>query len=177
MLDIRWIRENAEAFDAALNRRGMPPDSPRLLALDQRRRDALTAAQEIQARRNALSKEIGQRKARREDVSIILDEVARHKEEQTDLEARAAAADAELQAALAQVPNVPDEDVPDGPDESANVELRRWGHPPAFEFPAKEHFELGEALGMMDFERAGKLSGARFVVLPGGLARLERALA
>jgi seryl-tRNA synthetase len=177
VLDIRWIRQNAAAFDAALRRRGMPPDSHRLLALDQERRDALTAAQEMQARRNALSKEIGQRKAQREDASDILGEVARCKDEQADLEAGVAAAEAELRAALAQVPNLPADDVPDGPDESANVELRRWGEPRVFAFPPKEHFELGEALGLMDFERAAKLSGARFVVLMGALARLERALA
>jgi seryl-tRNA synthetase len=177
VLDIKWIRENAEAFDGALARRGLPPDSHRLLALDQRRRDALTAAQEMQARRNALSKEIGQRKARREDASDILDEVARCKAEQANLESRAAAAEAELRAALAEIPNLPADDVPTGADESANVEVRRWGHPRVFEFPPKEHFELGETLGMMDFERAAKLSGARFVLLTGALARLERALA
>ena len=177
MHDIRWIRENAEAFDGSLARRGLPPAADRLLTLDRARRDALTAAQEMQARRNALSKQIGQRKARGEDASDILEEVARFKQEQADLEARAGAMDAELQAALAEVPNMPAEDVPDGPDESANIELRRRGQPRPFEFPAREHFELGDALGMMDFERAGKLSGARFVVLTGALARLERALA
>jgi seryl-tRNA synthetase len=177
VLDIKWIRENAEAFDVGLARRGLPADSHRLLALDQGRREALTAAQEMQARRNARSKEIGQRKARGGDASDILDEVARCKEEQAHLEARAAAADAELRAALAEIPNLPADDVPDGPDESANVELCRWGKPPAFGFSPKEHFELGEALGMMDFERAARLSGARFVVLTGALARLERALA
>ena len=177
MLDINWIRENAEAFDAALARRGLAPYSERLLALDRRRREALTAAQELQARRNALSKEIGQRKARREDASDMLDEVSRCKRQQAELEARAAEADAELRAALEQIPNLPADDVPDGADESANVEVRRWGEPRALAFPPKEHFELGEALGMMDFDRAAKLSGARFVVLTGALARLERALA
>ena len=140
MLDIRWIRENAEAFDAALARRGLPPDAERVLAYDQARREALTAAQEIQARRNALSREIGQRKSRREDASAILAEVARCKQSQADLEARAAAAEAELRQALAQIPNLPAADVPDGRDESANVELRRWGEPPNFDFPPKEHF-------------------------------------
>ena len=177
MLDIRWIRENAEAFDAALARRGLPPDSERVLAYDQARREALSAAQELQARRNALSREIGQRKSRREDASAILAEVARCKQSQADLEARAAAAEAELRQALAQIPNLPAADVPDGRDELANVELRRWGEPPNFDFRPKEHFALGEAIGMMDFERAGKLSGSRFVVLSGALARLERALA
>jgi seryl-tRNA synthetase len=177
VLDIRWIRENPEALDAALARRGLPGESGRMLALDQARREALTAAQELHARRNALSREIGQRKGRGEDTSEILAEVARCKQNQADLEARAAAAEADLQQALALIPNLPADDVPDGRDESANVELRRWGEPPTFGFPAKEHFELGETLGMMDFERAGKLSGARFVVLTGALARLERALA
>ena len=107
VLDIRWIRENAQAFDVGLARRGLPPAADRLLTLDRARRDALTAAQDLQARRNALSKQIGQRKARGEDASDVLEEVARCKQEQADLEARAGAADAELQAALAQVPNVP----------------------------------------------------------------------
>ena len=177
MLDIKWIRENADAFDAGLARRGLPADAARLVALDQARRDALTAAQEIQARRNALSKQIGQRKGRGEDASDVMAEVARCKQEQADLEAGAAAADAELQQALALIPNLPAADVPEGRDESANVEVRRWGEPRQFDFAPKEHFELGEALGLMDFERAGKLSGARFVVLLGALARLERALA
>jgi seryl-tRNA synthetase len=160
-----------------MERRGLPPESDRLLALDQARRDALTAAQEIQARRNALSRAIGQRKERGEDAADILAEVARCKQTQAELEIQAASAEAELQQALALIPNLPADDVPDGRDESANVELRRWGAPPTFGFPAQEHFELGETLGMMDFERAGKLSGTRFVVLTGALARLERALA
>jgi seryl-tRNA synthetase len=177
VLDIKWIRENAEAFDAAMERRGETLEASLFLELDRARRDALTAAQEIQARRNALSKEIGLRKRRGEDASDILAEVARCKDLQSDLEARAAEAEAHLKSALAKIPNLPADDVPEGRDESANVELRRWGEPRAFDFPAKEHFELGEALGMMDFERAGKLSGGRFVVLTGALARLERALA
>jgi seryl-tRNA synthetase len=177
VLDIRWIRENPEAFDAALARRGLPPDAARVLAYDRARRDAQTAAQELQARRNALSKEIGRRKGRGEDASTILAEVARCKEQQAELEARAAAADVELRTALAQIPNLPADDVPVGRDESANIELRRWGEPPAFDFQPREHFTLGEALGMMDFERAGRLSGTRFVVLTSVLARLERALA
>lgn len=177
MLDIKWIRENAEAFDAALARRGLPPESSPLLQLDQARREALTAAQEIQARRNALSKEIGRRKGRGEDVEDLLAAVGRCKDEQADLEARAAAADSDLRQALAQIPNVPACDVPDGRDETANVELRPWGRPRAFDFRAREHFEIGEAAGLMDFQSAAKLSGARFVVLRGSMARLERALA
>ncbi|MBK8174460.1 MAG: serine--tRNA ligase [Rhodospirillales bacterium] len=177
MLDIKWIRDNPEAFDAGLARRGVVAGAASLLALDQARRDALTAAQETQARRNALSKEIGQRKARGEDVTTLLEDVGRCKRDQADLESRAAAADAELQAALARIPNLPADDVPIGADETANVEIRRWGAPRSFSDSPKEHFELGETLRLMDFERAAKLSGARFTVLSGGLARLERALA
>src|SRR5512143_2385450 len=140
MLDIRWIRENADGFDAALARRGLPPDAERVLAYDQARREALTAAQEIQARRNALSKEIGQRKARGEDATDIFAEVARCKRSQVDLETRASSAEADLQQALALIPNLPADDVPVGGDESANVEVRRWGEPRVFDFGAKEHF-------------------------------------
>jgi seryl-tRNA synthetase len=177
MLDIKWIRENVEAFDAGLARRGLPASSGQLVALDQARRDALTAAQEVQARRNALSKDIGQRKSRGEDAADVLAEVVHCKQQQADLEAHAAAADAELQGVLARIPNLPAGDVPEGRDESANVEIRRWSEPRVFDFEPREHFDLGEALGLMDFDRASKLSGARFVVLTGALARLERALA
>lgn len=177
MLDIKWIRENAEALDAALARRGLPGESSHLLQLDQARREALTASQEIQARRNALSKEIGQRKGRGQDAVNLLAEVARCKNEQAELEICAASADSELLQALAQIPNLPADDVPDGRDATANVEIRRWGEPRALDFQPREHFQIGEAAGLMDFERAAKLSGARFVVLRGPLARLERALA
>ncbi len=177
MLDIKWIRENAEALDAALARRGLPAESSHLLQLDQARREALTASQEIQARRNALSKEIGQRKGRGQDTVDLLAEVARCKNEQADLETCAASADSELLKELAQIPNLPADDVPDGRDATANVEIHRWGEPLPFDFQPREHFQIGEAAGLMDFERAVKLSGARFVVLRGPLARLERALA
>ena len=177
MLDIKWIRENAEAFDAALARRGLPAESSRLLKLDQARREALTASQEIQARRNALSKEIGQRKGQGGETINLLAEVARCKNEQATLESCAASADSELLKELAQIPNLPSDDVPDGCDAAANVEVRRWGEPRSFDFQPREHFQIGEAAGLMDFDRAAKLSGARFVVLRGPLARLERALA
>jgi len=177
VLDIKWIRDNAEALDASLARRGLPAESGVLLQIDQARREALTASQEIQARRNALSKEIGQRKGRGEDAGDLLTEVARCKNEQADLETCATSADSQLLQALAQIPNLPAEDIPDGSDAAANVEIRRWGEPRAFDFPPREHFQIGEAAGLMDFERAAKLSGSRFVVLRGPLARLERALA
>ncbi|MFO1156654.1 MAG: serine--tRNA ligase [Rhodospirillales bacterium] len=177
MLDIRWIRENTQAFDAGLARRGLPPAAERLLALDQTRRDAVSAAQAMQAHRNGLSKEIGRRRGRGEDATGLLAEVARGKDEQAALEAAAVSADAELQAALAGIPNLPAADVPDGRDETANREVRRWGTPRDLPFAPKEHFEIGGIASAMDFERAAKLSGARFVILCGPLARLERALA
>ena len=177
MLDIKWIRENPEAFDAGLGRRGLAAASGRLMEMDNARREAIALAQEIQARRNRLSKEIGILKGRGDDAAEVIAEVGRSKQQQGEAEERARAAEKELEDVLAAIPNLPADDVPDGPDESANVEVRRWGEPPALDFPAREHFAIGEALGMMDFERAGKLSGARFVVLRGALARMERALA
>lgn len=177
MLDIKWIRENPEALDRALARRQQPATAAALAALDRERREALTLVQEIQARRNALAKEIGQRKSRGEDASEQLAEVARSKDAEAAAAEAAKAAEASLDRALALVPNLPLDDVPDGPDETANVEIRRWGDPAAFSFRPREHFEIGERLGLMDFDRAAKLSGARFVVLKGALARMERALA
>ncbi|HSO41913.1 MAG TPA: serine--tRNA ligase [Rhodospirillales bacterium] len=177
MHDIKWIRDNAEAFDAGLRRRGLMPVSPTLFALDARRREALAAAQAIQAERKELSRAIGQRKGRGEDAGELLERVSESKAAQAGAEEQARDAEAELEAALAALPNLPAADVPDGADETANVEIRRWGTPRAFDFRPKEHFELGEGLGLMDFDRAARLSGARFVVLTGALARLERALA
>jgi seryl-tRNA synthetase len=177
MLDIKWVRETPDALDSALARRRQPAVAAALAVLDRERREALTLVQEIQARRNALAKEIGQRKSRGEDASEQLAEVARSKEAEAAAAEAAKAAEARLDAALAVIPNIPLDDVPDGADETANVELRRWGEPPSFAFKPLEHFEIGERLGLMDFDRAAKLSGARFVVLKGGLARLERALA
>jgi seryl-tRNA synthetase len=176
MLDIKWIREHPDAFDSALGRRGLDAQSGALMALDARRREAQTQAQEVQTERNRLSKEVGAAKSRGEDAADIIARVGALKDRQGELEAAQKAAEAELDSVLAGIPNLPAADVPEGPDEAANVELRVHGEPPAFEFEPKEHFELGEALGQMDFETAAKLSGARFVLLSGGLARLERAL-
>jgi seryl-tRNA synthetase len=177
MHDIKLIRDDPEAFDAGLAKRGLPAQSAALMDLDARRRAAQTRAQEIQAKRNALSKEIGQKKAKGEDASEAMAEVARSKDVQAAAEEEAKQASAELDAALATIPNIPAADVPVGPDESANVEISRWGEPTPMAFAPKEHFEIGEKLGLMDFEAGAKLSGARFVVLKGELARLERALA
>jgi seryl-tRNA synthetase len=172
MHDIKLIRDNPSAFDAGLARRNHPPITEQLLALDTERREAVTAAQTIQAERNKLSKEIGQRKAKGEDASDILAAVARSKDEQAAAEAKAAAKGQELDALLATIPNLPAADVPDGKDETANVEIRRWSEPAKFAFTPKDHVAIGEGLGMMDFERAAKLSRAlRGVIWHAGAAR------
>ncbi|MBI5112839.1 MAG: serine--tRNA ligase [Rhodovulum sp.] len=179
MYDIRWIRENRAAFDRGLARRGLAPLSDDLLALDDRRRAAIQALEAAQARRNAASKEIGEAKKRKDEAAAkaLMDEVAGLKTAIPDLEKEERAASAALDAALAQVPNTPLDDVPDGADERDNVEHHRFGAPPALGFAPRQHFELGEGLEQMDFEAAARLSGARFVVLKSKLARLERALA
>jgi seryl-tRNA synthetase len=179
MHDIRWIREHRDAFDRALARRGLAPAADRLLTLDERRRAAIAKLEAAQARRNAASKEIGEAKRKKEEAraAALIEEVARLKESMPALEAQEREASDALDKALAEIPNLPAEDVPDGADSDANVERHRYGVKRDFAFVPKQHFELGEALGQMDFETAAKLSGARFVVLKGGLARLERALA
>jgi seryl-tRNA synthetase len=177
MLDLKWIRDNPDALDRALATRGQAPRAAELLRLEADWRAAETQAQEIQARRNKLSKEIGAVKAKGGDAAAILAQVAADKDLQAEKEQEAARLRPALDAAVAAIPNVPAADVPEGADESANKELRRVGEPPRHNFAVKDHVALGEALGMMDFARAGKLSGARFVVLSRQLARLERALA
>jgi seryl-tRNA synthetase len=171
MHDIRAIRANPEAFDAAMARRGLPPQSPQLLALDEARRAAITAMEGAQSRRNALSREIGaaMKAGNKEEAERLKEEVARL------ATLNATAEEEALDAALAVLPNVLDAEVPEGRDETANQVLHTHGTPR--DIPgAKQHFELGEAMGLMDFERAAKLSGSRFVVLKGALARLERCL-
>jgi seryl-tRNA synthetase len=177
MFDIKWIRENPEAFDAGLKRRAMEPASATLLALDDERRATMTKGQELQAERNRIAKEIGIRKSKKEDAADLLEQVSRSKTQEAVLEDEAKAAGEKLDAALSVYPNLLDADVPPGRDETANVEIRRWGEPTRLDFKPKDHVELGEKLGLMNFEAAAKLSGARFVVLKGALARLERALA
>lgn len=178
MYDIRWIRENPEAFDRGLIRRGLEPLSAKLLTLDEKRRAAIAASEQAQARRNAASKEIGQAKAKKDEAtaSALMAEVARLKETMPALEAEAKLHGDALDKELAQIPNLPNDDVPDGKDEHDNVERSKSGEKRSYAFTPKQHFELGEDLKQMDFESAAKLSGARFVVLQKGLARLERAL-
>jgi seryl-tRNA synthetase len=176
MHDIRFIRDNPEVFDAALKRRGLPAASAAILELDGKRRAAQTLAQEGLARRNQASKEIGQRKAKKEDAADLMAEVVRLKDQIAAAESQEREIAAELENRLAVIPNLPAADVPDGADETGNVEVRKWGEPTTFAFQPKDHADLGEGLKQMDFERAARISGARFTVLSGGLARLHRAL-
>ena len=178
MLDIRWIRENPEKLDEALARRGAAPASAELIKLDEARREHLTRLQQLQGRRNDASKAIGKAKGSGDSgkADELIREVAEIKAAIQEGEETERRIDQSLDDALARIPNLPADDVPVGLDESANVEIRRFGDKPEFGFEPKEHDELGEALGMMDFEQAAKISGARFTILRGSLARLERAL-
>ena len=177
MFDPRWVREHAEEFDRGLARRGLPSESKKIIALDEKRRAVIAKLQGLQERRNAASKEIGDAKKTKDEkrASALMSEVAKIKEDFPRLEAEQAAVEKELNDALAQIPNLPAADVPDGKDPAANKERHSHGKKPALN-SSKQHFDLGEALGLMDFELAAKLSGSRFVVLKGGLARMERAI-
>jgi len=184
MHDIKWIRDNADQFARGLERRGMPAAEgdaliKTLLSLDERRRSAIAKLEQAQARRNAASKEIGQAKAKKDNARAdkLMAEVAELKDNIPALETAAKEAEAGLEKRLAELPNLPADDVPDGHDETGNVERHRFGAKRDYGFEPKQHFDLGEALGQMDFAVAAKLSGARFVVLKKGLARPERALA
>ncbi|WP_308910131.1 serine--tRNA ligase [Pseudokordiimonas caeni] len=178
MFDLKLIRDNPEAFDRALAKRGAEARSGEILSIDSARRAVMTEAQEAQARRNEASKLIGRAKADKDEAKAqaLMDEVAGLKGRLAELEEMERDLTGGLDSILMALPNMVRDDVPEGPDESGNVEVRRHGTPRDFSFQPKEHFDLGEALGMMDFERAAKLSGSRFVVLKGKLARLERAL-
>ncbi|GGB54236.1 serine--tRNA ligase [Roseibium aquae] len=180
MFDIKWIRENSDAFDRALAKRGYEACSAKLIALDDARRAHITKLQEAQERRNSASREIGKAKAAGDEdkAQSLMKEVADIKAFVQSGEEEERKLIAALEAAMAVIPNLPHDDVPVGPDESGNVLYREHGQKPVFTFnhAPKEHFDLGEALGGMDFSTAAELSGARFVVLKGQIARLERAL-
>ncbi|MGC1573374.1 MAG: serine--tRNA ligase, partial [Pseudolabrys sp.] len=177
MYDIKWIREHPDAFDRGLKRRGLEPLSKKLVALDEKRRAAITKFEQAQARRNAASKDIGDAKKAKDEAkaSKLMAEVAELKTALPALEEEQTTLATELDKELAQIPNTPLDDVPDGADAGGNVEHHAVGKKRDYAFKPRQHFELGEALGMMDFELAAKLSGARFVVLQKGLARMERA--
>ncbi|MEX1147079.1 MAG: serine--tRNA ligase [Sphingomonadales bacterium] len=176
MFDLKAIRDNPAVFDEGWGRRGVEPQTARIIDLDVRRRAGQTELQDLQSRRNEASKLIGQRKAKGEDANDLIDEVARIKARMPELEEQDRVLGEELTALLAGLPNIPAADVPLGADESANREMRQWGDVPTFDFEPREHFDIGERMGAMDFDRAARLSGSRFVVLSGELARLERAL-
>jgi seryl-tRNA synthetase len=178
MHDIKWIRDNAASFDAALMRRGLAPSSASLLAIDEKRRAAILKSEQAQARRNAASKEIGEAKKAKDEAraASLMAEVAELKTTMPGLEQAVANADYALQKELEQIPNLPLDEVPDGVDEHGNVQHHVFGAARNYTFAPKPHDELGSVLGLMDFEAAAKLSGARFVVLKRGLARLERAI-
>jgi seryl-tRNA synthetase len=177
MHDIKWIRDHPADFDRALARRGLAPMAQAALRLDTDRRAAQTRMQDIQQRRNELSQRIGAAKAKGEDSAAIMAEVGLLKTAVQTAEAEELAATTALDKMLAEIPNLPADEVPDGRDAGANVLVRSWGTPLKFGHPPRQHFDLGEALGLMDFAAAAALSGARFVVLKGALARLERTLA
>ena len=177
MLDIASVRADPAAFDAAMARRGYGAPAGELLALDRKRRDAIAAAQALRTERNAASKRIGAAKSRGEDAAGLIAEVAALRDRLRDSEALQRTIEAALEETVRGLPNPAASEVPDGADETGNVEVERVGAPRAFAFPPRPHFEIGERLGQMDFERAARMSGARFVVLDGPLARLQRALA
>ncbi|MBB4103613.1 serine--tRNA ligase [Allorhizobium borbori] len=178
MLDIKWIRENPEALDAALAKRSAAPIAAEVIALDEKRRSVVQSLQDMQSRRNAASKEIGAAMAQKnaELADKLKAEVATIKETMPQAEEEERNLTAALNDALSRIPNIPHDDVPVGKDEADNVLKHTIGQKPGWNHAAREHYELGEALGYMDFERAAKLSGARFTVLTGPLARLERAI-
>src|SRR5271170_2706936 len=177
MHDIRWVRDHPAEFDRGLSRRGLPPCADEVLALDHAWRAAETRAQEAQARRNRVARDIGAAKKRGEQIEPLLRQVAEDKDAEAASAGEAGQLRVQIDEILAGLPNLPADEVPDGPDETANLLVRREGEPPRFNFAAASHEAIGERLGLMDFKRAGRLSGSRFVVLRRDLARLERALA
>lgn len=179
MLDIKWIRDNADVLDAALKKRGAEPLAANLIALDEKRREVIQRAQDMQSRRNAASKEIGAAMAQKDSALAekLKAEVAEIKTSLPAAEEDERRITSELSDALSRIPNVPLDDVPVGADENDNVEKLKWGNKPTWNHKPLEHFEIGEALGWMDFEGAARIAGSRFTILKGQLARLERALA
>lgn len=177
MLDIRWVRDNPGKLDEALTNRGSKAVSGQLMALDDERRRIIGEVQALQSRRNQISKEIGQAKARGDEPTDLMQEMQQIGPQLKELEEAERAAQEEFDALVATVPNVPQADVPVGADEDANVEIRRHGEPRGFNFEVQPHYDLGEKLGYMDFATAATMSGSRFVWLQGDLVRMERALA
>jgi seryl-tRNA synthetase len=177
MFDLKMIRDNPADFDKAMKRRALDAQSPAILKLDEQRRAVQTELQTLQQERNEKSKEIGEIKKSGGDAQAAMDAVGALKDKMGVLEEKERALGEELKTLLSGIPNILFDDVPDGEDENDNKEVHQWGEPRVAKGDAKEHYEIGEALGMMDFETAAKLSGSRFTLLSGPLARLERAIA
>ncbi|MBB6142238.1 seryl-tRNA synthetase [Silvibacterium bohemicum] len=179
MLDLAFVRSNLELVEKKLRDRGQDPAAllGNFRELDQTRRERITESEKLQAERNRLSTQVGQLKKSGQDASAVMEETKALKERMDDLAAAAAESEEQLRAILMRIPNLPADDVPVGKSEHDNAEVKRWGDVPNFDFPARPHWEIGEALGILDFERAAKISGARFVVYWAAGARLERALA
>ncbi|BDG61884.1 serine--tRNA ligase [Caldinitratiruptor microaerophilus] len=176
MLDLKFIRQNPEVVREAARKKGVEVDVDRLLALDQERRGILTEVEALKARRNAASAEVARRRRAGDEAADLIAEMQQVGDRIDALDGRLRAVEAELQELLYTVPNIPDPDVPEGPDETANVEVRRAGEPRRFDFEPRPHWEIGAQLRGLDFERAAKVAGSRFVILLGGVARLHRAL-
>jgi seryl-tRNA synthetase len=179
MLDLAFVRANLELVEAKLRARGMDPATllGNFRELDAARRSKITQAEGLQAQRNKLSQEVARLRKSGADASALMEQIRELKQQAEELEQVAGQAEEQMRTLLAAIPNLPQDGVPPGKSEADNVEVSRWGQPPAFDFPPKPHWELGEALGILDFERAAKISGARFAVYWGLGARLERALA
>ncbi|MGB8544940.1 MAG: serine--tRNA ligase, partial [Azonexus sp.] len=177
MLDIQQLRSNLDAVAEGLAKRGKPIDFSEFKALEAERKTLQTRTQELQAQRNSLSKQIGMLKGKGQDAAEVMAQVGALGDELKASEARLGELLEKFNAILAGLPNIPDESVPVGSDETANVEIKRWGTPRTFDFPVKDHTDVGEALGQLDFATAAKISGARFSLLKGGVARLHRARA
>ena len=176
MLDIKWIRENPEAFDIALKNRGLEKAAQKIITLDETRRVTIQRVQDMQNQRHGLAKQIGEHKQQGKDAEALMKEASLLRETLAQEEENVRVAEENLKKVVAILPNIPAADVPIGSTEAGNVLIHQWGEKPSFSFKPKQHFEIGEAMGLMNFEEASKLSGSRFVVLKGDLARLERAL-
>ena len=176
MFDVKWIRENPKAFDLGLRRRGVEPKGKQIIELDAARRNLITLCQGLQEKRNKTSKLIGSNKGKGESIEELLTEVGDLKQQLQEGEGRIKELEKKIKSVLLELPNLPCSTVPDGLNEESNIEIRRVGSPRSFAHIVKFHYELGEAMGQMNFEVAAKMSGSRFVLLSGDLARLERAL-
>lgn len=176
MLDIKWIRENPEVFDKALTNRGLEVISAQVIAMDEERRMTIQAVQDMQSQRNGLAKQIGDVKSKGGDAEALMEEAGLLRQKLPEAEENVRILEENLKKILDFLPNIPSADVPIGTSETDNKEIHRWGEQPTFSFTPKQHFEIGETLKLMNFEESAKISGSRFVILKGDLARLERAL-